>query len=347
VNGVERAYELPIPKFLLGRMLNPVEEAVIRHAGAEDRTGTQVALDYFGHMAPVSMNLDENKLGSSVATSVVGALHPVVKTAMEQFANRGDFGAPIVPESQQGLSPQYQVGPNTSAAAKAMGEGGWKGAAAGGAMLGAAAGLMFGTPGAAAGFTAGAAIGGAGIISPRRVDAGMRSMTAGAAGQTTSYLNPFFEGAQTTKVSAWDVARNAPLVGPLVSRFTGGTGDQQANELTRQFYDRASTAAEPLKNMREMMKTDPTGAADYFQKNQTDIGIGIIAERAQQRMAHFSQVEQHIKQDPSLTEGQRDEQLKNVYNVKVNALKSFIEMMKPSPASQTYANPGQGTGNAR
>ena len=184
--GAEKGIAVKIPKPFVARLLNPVEDVINYGVGKESRTGAQQALDSISNISPIHLNLKADDLTKSVIQSGVSALHPLAKFGIQQFANVDDYGRPIVPPSQQGIATEFQEGPYTSAVASRMGEGGVRGAVAGGA-LGATLGGTVGYPGAAIGAGLGAGLGSAGI-SPRRIDVGVRSLTAVLVHKLSPYL---------------------------------------------------------------------------------------------------------------------------------------------------------------
>ncbi len=348
--GVEKAYHFNIPKpYPAQFMINPVEAAVSNIIGKEDRTGTQQALDVLGHMSPIRLHLDENKLGSSLATSLASATHPVIKTAVQQFANKDDFGYPIVPPNQQDIDPQFQFGPRTSAPAKAIGRGGALGAAAGGTLGAAVGGLMGGAAGAAIGGGIGITIGARGA-SPRRVEAGVRSMFAGSASQTESYLNPFFEASTNTKApeTLMDKARTAPIVGPTISRFMGSQMDQQMATASQQFYGAADNAEMPLKTIRYLQQNLPEEAPKYLHDHKAELEKGFVAEMIRSRLTEIDSAMKTVQGQTKMPAKEMEDQLERLYKAKMYVLDVGNKALRPGPqVGQASALPGQGQGAPR
>lgn len=348
--GVERAYQFNIPKpYPMQVAVNPMEAAASNIIGKEDRTGTQQALDTLGHMSPIPLRLEQGNLVSSAATSLLSATHPVLKTAVQQFSNKDDFGYPIVPPSQQGIESQYQVGPHTSTVAQAAGKGGSTGAIAGGLLGAIVGGTLAGKEGAAIGGGIGITIGERGA-SPRRVDAGLRSMFAGSASQTESYLNPFFEGTTGTKVSSgpMDVLRSAPVVGPMISRFMGSTLDQQRLTESKQFYQTVQDATVPLNTFEYLKKANPKEALSYYQSHKNDLFQAHSMATLGKRMSEVNAAEKRVQDSPNLPEDKKVEMLANIARVREGIFAKAKEGARPSPqVGQATTQPGAGQGNAR
>jgi len=347
--GAEKAFQFNVPKPFIGRLMTPVDDIITRVNHQESRTGTQQALDSIASLSPLHLRLDENRLGSSLGQSVIGAVHPLIKTVIEQYANRDEFGYPIVPPGQEKIDPSQQIGPRTSNTAQAVGAGGPKGIIAGGLLGGATGSVYGGLPGAITGATIGATVGIRGA-SPRRIDAGMRSMFAAGGTQTEQYFNPFFSGQQAMKQDPFSIARSAPIIGGIVQRFMGGAGDQRMIELTRQFNDLYQDAVRPYETVKELGKTSPQSALLYLQQNRAAIerGMGIATSPMQQRMTEFAEYEQQVRAATDIPDDKKEDYLEKIHNNKIHAIQLFIDSIKKSPqVGQAAAFPGQGQGSAR
>lgn len=206
---------------------------------------------------------------------------------------------------------------------------------------------MGGIPGAVAGGVTGAAYG-ATPSSPRRTDAALRSLFAGGATQTESYLNPFFEANTATtgsKQSLIDSARNTPVVGPAITRFMGSNMDQSMATAQTQFYNAAEAAQTPIKTVQFLTKNRPQEVPAYLQQHEKDLFLGVAADKIRQAL---SKIDAAQKEVANLPPESQETTAKFLYEQKKTMLKIGNEMLRSSyRPGQTEASPGQGTGNAR
>lgn len=345
-NGSEMPYTVNIPKAKLFQLLNPVEDLINIHSSREARTGTQQALDSLSNISPVHLRLREGNVGSTMAQSIVSSLHPLAKTAIEQYSNTDEYGHSIVPASQTKIEPSQQYGPSTSQAAIHIGQGGFSGAATG-AALGGVIGTMFGGyEGTGLGTTLGAGIGRQGV-SPRRLDAGMRSMFAGAGPMAQEFVNPFLSAVGKTKQppTGADALRATPIIGSVLKRFTSSGFDAQESEMSNRFYDAVNKAQIPANTLDALMKRDPEQAKAYMFAHKDDLFRAQIATAAAGIMKEINQQIESVKEsnDP------RAAKVLEVLNAKkLEVLKrvvtSISEAQRPG---QTSTQPGAGQGGAK
>lgn len=344
-NGSEKAITLKVPKPKIAQLLNPIEDAINYATGKEDRTGTQQALDSISNVSPIHLRLKEGQVGKTFMQSVISSTHPLAKTVVEQYANVNDFGQPIVPQAQQNIDPRYQIGPSTSPIAQRMGQGGVKGAIAGGALGGTLGTTYGGWTGGLFGGVGGAAIGASGL-SPRRIDAGVQSLTAGGGAMAEGYLNPFFHAVTRTKqMEGPEAAQNIPVVGQIAKRFTTNPMDATEQALTDRFYNTAKQMQQPMATLQFLEKNHPDQVAGYLQEHKNDLWKGQMAQEMTSRLNELLQNQHTIENAEGIDEAKRVQVLKNIHDVKVQILKTFTGVLeKPG---QTSTQPGAGTGNAR
>lgn len=343
-NGAEKAIALKVPKPKIAQLLNPIEDLINYATGKEDRTGTQQALDSISNVSPIHLRLKEGQVGKTFAQSVVSSLHPIAKTAIEQYSNLNDYGQPIVPTNQQSIDSRYQVGPSTTPLAAQMGQGGVKGAVAGGALGGTLGTIFGGWKGGAVGAAGGAAVGAVGL-SPRRIDAGINSLTAGGGAMAEGYLNPFFQAAQKTRnMEGPEAAQNVPVVGQVAKRFTTNPMDAQEQALLDRFYTTVQQYQEPMNTLKFLEKNHPDQIVDFLQTNKDKLWRAQMASEMQSRLNDLLSSQHQIENAEGLDEAKRIEVLKNIHAVKVQILKTFTGVLdKPMKSTQ----PGAGQGNAQ
>lgn len=348
-NGSEMPYTINIPKAKLFQLLNPVEDLINYHSGKEARTGTQQALDSLSNISPVHLRLREGSVGSTAFQSGVSALHPIAKTAIEQYSNIDEYGRPIVPAAQLKIEPSQQYGPSTSQAAIHIGQGGFSGAATGGA-LGGVLGTMFGGyEGGALGATMGTGVGASGV-SPRRLEAGMRSLFAGAGPMAQEFVNPFLSAVGKTKQvpTGADALRNLPIVGNVLKRFTAGGFDSQESEMTNRFYDAVSKAQVPKNTLDDLMKRDPAQAKLYLVAHKDDLFRAQIASYAADSMKEINQTIQTVKQGNDGTDPRRLKLLEVLNERKLELLKKVVSgLMEARKPGLSSTQPGAGQGGAK
>jgi Large polyvalent protein associated domain 38 len=340
-----KAVTFKVPKPKIFQLLNPIEDIVNYMGGKEDRTGVQQALDSISNVSPIHLKLKEGQVGKSLMQSLVSSAHPVAKTAVEQWSNTNDFGQPIVPASQQNIDRRYQIGPRTSPLAIRMGEGGLRGAEAGGA-LGATLGTTFGGwAGGIFGGVGGAAIGASGP-SPRRTDAAINSMTASGGSMAEGYLNPFFTGTQSTKqMSSIEAVQNVPVVGQIAKRFTTNPMDASEQALNDRFYSTVQKLQEPLNTVKFLQKTHPDQVEGYLHEHSDDLWKGQMAGEMASRLNDLNQKQHQVENAQGLDEAKRLTVLKNIHDIKVQILRTFTSALE-RPAQQS-TDTGSGHGGAR
>jgi len=218
-----------------------------------------------------------------------------------------------------------------------MGQGGLHGAVAGGA-LGASLGGMTGYPGAAVGTVVGAGVGAAGV-SPRRIDVAVRSLTAGVGSQTESLLDPFFGGSESKRqLSGMERFRQAPLMGPIVSRFTTSPSDAEFEALSERFYT-AFQQADTIKKTSDYLLSQGKGteAARYIQDHKNELHQAMVLSRLLEPITSLNKLIREIQGSPEAnTEASRNA-LSQVYEVRMNLLRAAKDMLDavPSKASDT------------
>jgi len=347
--GAEKGYTVKIPKPFIVRLLNPVEDVINYGMGKEARTGQQQALDSIANVSPIHLNLKADDLAKSAIQSGVSALHPLAKFGIQQFSNTDDYGRPIVPGSQQGIASQYQEGPYTSSVAQRMGKGGVQGAVAGGA-LGAMLGGMTGLPGAVVGGGVGAVAGASGI-SPRRIDVGVRSLTAGAGAQAESILDPFFGGTESKhQLSGMERFRQAPLLGPIISRFTTSPSDAEFETLSSRYYtilQRAQTIKQTADMLLKQGKAEES--ARYAQAHQSELFKAMALFQLDKVIKNANEMVRQLQASPEADTPSGKEAIQAAYEARTQLLRQAKTLMDSAEtkASDTgpMANPVSNSGS--
>lgn len=341
-------YKVPKPSFVKF-LYNPIENMLNKVSGHEERSGTQLGLQALGNLSPGQMDLKQDELGKSAARGITSSLNPIIKTPLEELMNYKTTGAgsPIVPVSQTGIASQYQYGPGTSETAKRIGEGGVRGAVAGGAE-GAGIGYLVGGPkGAAVGGGLGSILGTFGI-SPRRAEHVIDSTTAGVGRIATGFVEPFLGGVKQTHMEGPEKLANTPVAGPILGRFVSTSIDQQEQSLTEQFYRDAQKAQEPLKTLQYLKKNSPQQIPAFLDKYKNELWMGQVATTMQQRLGQIQNAQKMIEQNETMPQADRAEALKNLHDIKLQVLGTFTKVMRPSPqVGQAASAPGQGQGAPR
>jgi len=341
--GAEKAYALKIPKPYIARLLNPVEDVINYATGKEARTGQQQALDSISNVSPIHLNIKAGEIAKTGVQSVISDLHPLVKFGIQQYANVDDFGRPIVPGSQLGIEPGLQAGPTTSSVAQRMGEGGVRGAVAGGAM-GATLGGFAGYPGMAVGGAVGAGVGAAGI-SPRRIDVGVRSLTAGAGAQATSLLDPFFGGLESRRhLEGIEKLRQTPGVGQIVGRFFTSPSDAEFEALSERFYS-SLQQADVVKKTSDYLLAQGKGpeAAQYIQAHKPEIHQAMILSRLMEPIKMLNQRIRELQSNPQADTEPIRKALENMYEVRLRLLRSAKDLLDAVPSKSADTTPMGGS----
>lgn len=338
-----------IPKgSFLKFIANPIENTINKLAGHEDRSGTQLGLQIINNLVPGQVSLEQGEVGKSAARGLVSSLNPVLRTPAEEMMNyqTSGEGGSIVPGFQTGLSPALQFRQGTSTMARNMGQGGLKGAIAGGAEGATIGALLYGTKGAALGGALGSAVGAYGV-SPERAEHVIDTTTAGAGRIATGFVDPFLGGVKQTRMGQ-DKITNTPVVGPLVSRFLGSSQNQREVTAMHNFYRDAGAAAQIQNDLAYKSKNDPASVPAFLEQHKDDLWKAKLGVELQQKMSVILSTERALQQIAGDDSSSIAESLKNIRAVKLQLLDTFNSVLNQKPWSgQTAANPGQGQGGAR
>lgn len=329
-NGAEMPYKLLIPKPPIARYIyNPIENIVNYAGGKETRTGQQQVLDTISNYVPGRAHLEAGAPVQSAVQSMVASANPIAKIGIEQYANKNDFGQPLVPGTLQKVDPQFQTLPSTSTTADQMGQGGRRGAEAGavwGSLFGSSIG---GYPGAAAGAAVGAVYGAQGV-SPIRSDNIMRNIGGGLSQGVTAMTDPFFGGGMNKPaLSGPEALRKTPIVGAIASRFAGGSSvDQQLVEQTQKFYDNAQKL-ETVKNTANMLfKQDPKAAEKYINDHKDDFFRASLAQSMAKSLGSFSGLMKQVQGDQSMSPADKDKTIRQLYDARMKMLREFNQAIE-------------------
>jgi hypothetical protein len=341
-------YKVPKPSFVKF-LYNPIENMLNKVAGHEERTGTQLGLQALGNLSPGQMDLQQGEVGKSAIRGVVSSLNPVIRAPLEEAMNykTTGTGGPIVPGREQKIDARFQYGPGTSPMAQQMGEGGRRGAIAGGAE-GAALGYLLGDiKGAAVGGLLGGVTGAFGV-SPRRAEHVIDTTTAGAGRMATGFVDPFLAAVKQTHMEGPEKLANTMVAGPILGRFVSTSIDQQEQSQQAQFYKDAQAAQQPMQTLEFLKKNHPEQISSYIQSHKDDLWKAQIATNMQSRLSQITNTQKTIEQNQQMSDVDRTEALKNLHAVKMQILSVFTKVMRPSPqVPQAAAMPGQGQGAAR
>jgi hypothetical protein len=274
---------------------------------------------------------------------MVSSANPLIRIPAELGMNQTAFG-PIVPQREQNIESQYQIGPTTSPTAVAIGEGGLRGAEAGG-MWGAALGeFVGGHQGAAVGGTLGAGMGAIGM-SPRRADYIIKSIGGGLSQEATTVTDPFFGGfSQSRPYKGNEAVKNIPFAGPILGRFVTTGGNWQQEQASKEFYEGLQKAQQQKATFDLLIKQDPQKAYQY-QRQSGDLMFKLgVATEISQRVAALRQMQDQVSQSKDLSEDQRNEYLQRIFQARLSMLQAGTRIWKPA-ASPSPSN-SRGTGNA-
>jgi GNAT superfamily N-acetyltransferase len=353
VNGAEMPYKISVPKTDVHRLfVNPIEAAVDKAMGRDQRSGKQIALDLGSQYLPIGARLDANESAiKNVTRGVTSNLNPLARIPAEQMMNyNATTDAPIVPQREQGMDPSTQVGSQTSPLGRLMGQGGAKGAGVG-ATAGALTGYAFGGPmAAAAGSAIGAGLGASGV-SPRRFDAAYGEATGGV-GQSIGQLYRPLSGPNPKNPEGGEGLagiRQVPVIGQIVNSLAGSQMDQQEQTLTQQFY----RAAEPIQmrysTFQKLEKSNPSEALQYQSAHQTEVFQGRLVDSMLKRLGVMQSNQRKIAQMQGITDTDRERYLRDYHDNILELLKTYnsyidesgraFESFKPSVSTQSGARP--------
>lgn len=351
-NGGNIPYYLPIPKPAAIKFLwNPIENAIGKMIGVEDRTGTQLGLDAINALIPGQGELKAGHVLKTGMQSVVSSMNPILKTGIEEGMNMnmGQGGKPIVPERMKNVEPAQQFSRTTPEIYKRMGQGGLKGAAAGAAMVGSMGAYVDGGRGAIVGAAVGAGLGAAGI-SPLRDEHIVDSFTAGV-GRTTAALadkmlkqNPN----QSKFPFKGQEAERQGVSGVLMGRFLGTPVDQTDIDRQDKFYDNIQKAAIPQATLKQLQKTNPTQALLYYHQNKEALHISNLAPQMQKSIGELNSEIDDIQDRKGMDDDAKMKRIAELHDRKQRLLDMFNRVLEKKPGSgAAVATPGGGNGNAK
>ena len=323
--------------------VNPIENMINKVAHREDQTGTEIALRAVSSWMPGQYQIEPKHPIKDVATGLIASANPALRVPAELALNRTAIG-PIVPQREQGIESQYQIGPGTSATAQAIGQGGLKGAAAGGLWGGTFGEFIGGHPGALAGGAIGATAGAIGV-SPRQADYVLKGIGGGLSQEATTVTDPFFGGVnQAQRHQGIAKVKDVPFAGPILGRFVTPGGSYEQEKASKDFYDGMQQAQQQKATFDLLIKQDPQKAYQY-QRQSGDLMFKLgVATEISQRVAALRQMQDQVSQSKDLSEDQRNEYLQRIFQARLSMLQAGTRIWKPA-ASPSPSN-SKGTGNA-
>jgi hypothetical protein len=341
-------YKVPKPSFVKF-LYNPIENMLNKVAGHEERSGVQLGLQAVSNLSPGQMDLQQSEIGKSAVRGAVSSLNPVIRAPLEETMNykTTGTGGPIVPSREQNIDPQFQYGPGTSPMAQQMGQGGVRGAVAGGAEGASIGYLLAGNKGAAIGGALGSITGSFGV-SPRRAEHVIDTTTAGVGRMATGFVDPFIAAVKQTHMEGPEKLANTPVAGPILGRFVSTSIDQQEQSLQYQFYKDAQAAQQPMQTIEFLKKNHPEQIPAYIESHKDDLWKAQVATQMQSRLGQVMNTQKAIEQNQQMSDKDRSEALKNLHEVKMQVLRVFAGVLRPTPqVGQAKAFYGEGQGNAR
>ncbi len=323
--------------------VNPIENMINKVAHREDQTGTEIALRAVSSWMPGQYQIEPKHPIKDVATGLIASANPALRVPAELALNRTAIG-PIVPQREQGIESQYQIGPGTSATAQAIGQGGLKGAAAGGLWGGTFGEFIGGHPGALVGGAIGATAGAIGV-SPRQADYVLKGIGGGLSQEATTVTDPFFGGInQARRHQGIAKVKDVPFAGPILGRFVTPGGSYEQEKASKDFYDGMQQAQQQKATFDLLIKQDPQKAYQY-QRQSGDLMFKLgVATEISQRVAALRQIQEQVQSSKDLTEDQRNEYLQRIFQARLSMLQAGTRIWKPA-ASPSPSN-SRGTGNA-
>jgi hypothetical protein len=332
-----KPYRIMFPKPDVVRLLiNPLEDAINKVAGREDRSGTQLALNEINRAIPGQFDLQQDHILKTAAQGAAGATNPLIRVLLEQAMNHSmqGEGGPIIPEREQKIDPKFQYGMGTTPVAKAMGQGGIEGMGAGAGMMGAIGGMYYGTPGAVVGAGIGAAAGYSGL-SPRRIDHFLRGTTAGAGAIAASAVGTMVpQQGRTPTQYGEDRLKQVPVVGQIASRFIGSSIDQEEKTLTEKFYNSSAPITQAFDTVQALKKRDPNLAMQYEMSHQELVSKGRMVNEMQQRLAKLNSKTREIQEAPAdvIDDASRQQALTSLHDARLELLRAYNGILSPTPS---------------
>jgi hypothetical protein len=289
-SGGRSATTIQIKKPAYARMLlNPIEDMVNKLSGREVRSATQLGLDLLTNYLPGQFNLDENHKAKSFGLGIASSLNPALGVPAEIATNYNPRygGRPIVSARQQGVDPAFQGEVNTPEIYKRMGQGGIPGAMAGATLGGTLGGAVAGTKGILAGGAIGALTGAAGF-SPQKTEFGVEGLTAGV-GQEAARLADIPLGAKKDfPFRGEEALKHTPVIGSLLSRFTGSGVDQSLLSEANKFYGNYDQYQNVKKTLGFLEQTQPQAAPQYRKEHMSELRLADLSQNVESRIADIN-----------------------------------------------------------
>jgi hypothetical protein len=196
----------------------------------------------------------------------------------------------------------------------------------------------------AVGGVVGAGIGAAGV-SPRRIDVGVRGLTAGAGSQATSLLDPFFGGMDAHRfLEGQEKARNIPVVGQIVGRFTTSPSDAEFETLSERFYT-ALQQAEMVKKTSDYLLSQGKGpeAAQYIQAHKPELHQAMVLSRLMEPIKMLNQRIRELQSSPKADTPPVRQALENAYEVRLRLLRGAKDLLDSAPVKTGDTGPMGGS----
>lgn len=187
---------------------------------------------------PGATQIDVRKPGESTVLSLVSQLNPIIRTPVEQLANRNLFqDTPIETRAEQGMSPDLRYSQRTSPTAVVLGQ-----------LTG---------------------------ISPKRLEHVARSSFGGLTEEVLSIIDPAFQPLSPQTRAARPGLERIPFLSSIYKRVVGGRRDQVREDLADLVYGRQEELTTIVKgDIPHLLKANPQELQTYLRRH----GIGGVQE---------------------------------------------------------------------
>jgi len=229
-DGSVRHQAVKIPKSHFEQLwFNPVQETIARLFGGKVDLA-QTGLDFASNLTPISGQIRRGSVARDVVFGGVSSLNPLLKEGIEQFSNFDTYRKrPLVPERLKRVDPRYQYNATTSEAAKRAGK-----------VTG---------------------------VSPLRLEHAARSFGGGTAEALLSTGDLFLKDTARQPVEGQERLTRLPLVGAILRRFIGTSGDAVQQRRADGFYAMKAQADQVQATYRDRAKANPAEARRYLDED--------------------------------------------------------------------------------
>lgn len=237
----------------------PIRDLLAGAFTASNPDYLQTALNSMTEGQPIpGLHINPSKPVSSLATSGVAALNPLMKLTLEQISNQ-DFlrGTPLERRAEQGRAPSERYDERTSPTAVVLSQAITKAAS----YIDKLRGGMLDSEGNPRELLQDV------VPGPKRIEHAVRTLTGGLGQMAMGVVDPLAAELSPQAPRAREPVERIPILNDLLRRLvTLAPRDSQREKLTDGFYDRYDQLDEIVKTYPVLMRSNPDRAAAFLKE---------------------------------------------------------------------------------